>query len=656
MKILVDLLCICAGAAVFWGCAAAFEYPPYTPISRPTGRTMPLRVAIAYPDEGRSAPDRDEDLEPIITTQCVQAPTYISPRLEISRCLLDELRATQAFRVVDWVPESPVNYDVVVHLLLCSSGERSESEKCPMALGPWEWEITVTAQDGVELGRQRLTLEKFSLYSVSVYTDFRKKQQVFLAGAVTLVLAAADRVARGEADIEAYRMVTYDDAHDPDLKGIRARLLAATLDPSERQALEWDYLLRAAMLESLRVVEDQRIAAVQPQKDRAWAEMQQRYRMELEQVGVDTRAALQNSLSGALNGALNGVAAASNNSILTAVATMPGLQGAAGGSNDAVAKLVDAPGGMDTLLAPAVRLQGRESGASLQLPSDPEFRARLLQRLQILGRIPDPTGDPSGPWMNEYRRLVAGVVLPGDTPGLAFAGCGKDTDCKGDRLCVKGECVSGAVAAEKAALPAAPARMEAPATASVKTPVASPVIAPPSGQSTFTREDRNEALDVPGSHATRPIATVCALKKPIFCVGTGRCLGLQECAGQTGAFGPCACVDGATTPAADAQTDHPERLPEGLFAGEPQARAQGVIEVVKQKQMIALGKLKALASGDLDEGVRQIACWAIGEIGGASEIDVLRTVIAKDASVMVKREADISLMRLESKGGAPPTD
>jgi len=172
-----------------------------------------------------------------------------------------------------------------------------------------------------------------------------------------------------------------------------------------------------------------------------------------------------------------------------------------------------------------------------------------------------------------------------------------------------------------------------------------PVIALPSGQSTFI---------VPGSHATQPIATVCTLKKPIFCVGTERCLGLQECAAQAGGFGPCVCVEGSKTPAAGAPTD-PGRIPEGLFAGEPQVRAQGVIEVVKQKQMIALEKLKAIASGDADEGVRRIACWALGEIGGASEIYVLKTVSAKDASAVVKNEAAVALTRLEGHSGAPPT-
>jgi hypothetical protein len=47
--------------------------------------------------------------------------------------------------------------------------------------------------------------------------------------------------------------------------------------------------------------------------------------------------------------------------------------------------------------------------------------------------------------MKEYRRLVAGVVLPGDTPGpvpgLAPTGCEKDIDCKGDRICVNRACV-----------------------------------------------------------------------------------------------------------------------------------------------------------------------------------------------------------------------
>ena len=439
------VLCLCAGVVVFAGCVN-FEYPLYTPISQPTGRTLPLRVAIAYPDEGRSAPNRDEDVEPIITTQCVAFPLYISPRLEISRCLLDELRATQAFQVVDWVPELSANYDVIVHMRILSSGERNPraAKECPRTGGPYQWEIVVTTQQGVELGRQRLTQAMESRYSSSAFSDIRKNQQVLLTEAVTLVLAAADRVARGAADIEGQRMLNYDDAHDPDLKGIRARLSALTLGPPERQALERDYLMRVAMLESLRVVEDQRIAALQPLKDRAWAEVQQKYRMKLQQLEIKVNATLQDSLQNNL-GSMLSVAGVSKNSMLTAVTKISGMQGAAGGAGAEMAKLVAAPGGMEKLLAPAVRAQGRESGARLQLPPDPDFRAQLSHRLQILGRVPDPTGDPDGPWMKEYRRLVAGVVLPGDTPGPAPGdapgGCTQDTDCKGDRICVNRACV-----------------------------------------------------------------------------------------------------------------------------------------------------------------------------------------------------------------------
>jgi hypothetical protein len=55
----------------------------------------------------------------------------------------------------------------------------------------------------------------------------------------------------------------------------------------------------------------------------------------------------------------------------------------------------------------------------------------------------------------------------------ALAGCEKDTDCKADRVCFKGECMTaeGAAAAEKAILPPAPA----PVITSVTAPTGAPL-------------------------------------------------------------------------------------------------------------------------------------------------------------------------------------
>jgi len=76
--------------ALLAGCGAEhYEYPLYQPRSQVYGKMLPLRVAIPYPEEGLSAPDRDEDLEGVIKSSCHETPTYISQRLEISRGLLD---------------------------------------------------------------------------------------------------------------------------------------------------------------------------------------------------------------------------------------------------------------------------------------------------------------------------------------------------------------------------------------------------------------------------------------------------------------------------------------------------------------------------------------------------------------------------------------
>ena len=50
-----------AGVFLLGGCMSAkhFESPFYVPSSQAYGKLLPLRVAIAYPEEGIGAPNRD---------------------------------------------------------------------------------------------------------------------------------------------------------------------------------------------------------------------------------------------------------------------------------------------------------------------------------------------------------------------------------------------------------------------------------------------------------------------------------------------------------------------------------------------------------------------------------------------------------------------
>jgi hypothetical protein len=468
-------LCLALGATALFGCGAAhFEYPLYTPRAQPHGTTLPVRVAIAYPDEGRAPGDRDEDLEPIITKQCDATNNYVSPRLENSRCLLDELRATRAFAAVHWSPESLDDYDIVVRLRLISAGPRRGSSNCPSFSGPYDWGVVITDRGGRELGRLAVQLARPNIYAVRVVADFRKKQQDFVAQIVPAVIAAAERVARAHADPAGPRLRDWMDRLDPDLPGMRARLESPALPPAQRPPLEQDYLMRVAMLESLRLVEDQKAEAAQQLKDKAWAEVQAESARELKRIGERATAALQEAMGMLVMG-------------MTAMARMPGVAGkarmpaalerATASARADVLKLVDAPDGPEKLLGLALRTKGPSAASLARLPKDDAFRGQLTKRLHALGRVKHPSTDPDGAWMRRYRRLVArGVEAAeaGDEPRRerpaadaprrdhpaadaprrerpaadeprrerpAADGCVKDTDCKGDRICVRRECV-----------------------------------------------------------------------------------------------------------------------------------------------------------------------------------------------------------------------
>ena len=57
-------------------------------------------------------------------------------------------------------------------------------------------------------------------------------------------------------------------------------------------------------------------------------------------------------------------------------------------------------------------------------------------------------GDAAVAWANGYGMYMKASVLKrsaaasGPTPNRASPGCQFDTQCKGERVCVKGECVS----------------------------------------------------------------------------------------------------------------------------------------------------------------------------------------------------------------------
>ena len=389
------------------GCGAAhYAYPPYETKAQPYGKVLSLRLAIAYPEEGRGFPARDEDLEPIVTSRCAELPTYISPRLEISRGLLEELRATRAFRVLHWAPESSDDYDLVVRMKLVSGGKLFKSDTCPAMLGPSKWDLVVTDQRGRELERRSLTLAKTKLLARSPAAEFRKDEQAFLAEAVKLVLAAADSMAAAAANLESERRLHVFYTRDPALRLLREKVSAAHgADP----LLEREYLLRIGALESARVVEEKTIIAHQALNDKAWADIQDQFRVELRELGENVSRMLAEKLSILLDG----IAGASG--LLPGVAPVE-LRRAAALARGGMAARVQTPDRARTLKGALPR--DLMPGNSLRIPIDAEFAAELARIIRGPLRAP----------------------VPGAEAALE-AGCMKDTDCKGERICVARECL-----------------------------------------------------------------------------------------------------------------------------------------------------------------------------------------------------------------------
>ncbi|MFA6091967.1 MAG: hypothetical protein WCU88_05025 [Elusimicrobiota bacterium] len=402
-----------AGLSLLTGCNAAhFEYPLYKPGAKAHGKALPIRVAIAYPEEGRSAPNRDADIEPIVSSQCGELPTYISPRLEISRGLLEELRASGAFEAVHWAPESSDGYDLVAAMKLLDGGKRFESDRCPAMLGPWSWELVVADQSGRELERLRLTMPKTKLFSWSPVEKFRKDEQVFMAKAAAPILAAAERLAAGTPDIAAARSIACVDKRDPGLKALRERIAAA---PGADPGLEREYLLRLGAVESARLLEEKTIEAHQALDDRAWSDIQEQLGRQLKDLGDSVRRTLAQSFSLLFDG-ISGMQS------LGALRS-PLLESAAAAARGDMARLVSSPGGAQTLLGsiPKDLLPGKLK----RLSEDAAFGVELSNKLQGVLLSPVPGAAPA-------------QVLPAPAePG----GCSKDTDCKGERICVRRECV-----------------------------------------------------------------------------------------------------------------------------------------------------------------------------------------------------------------------
>jgi hypothetical protein len=368
-----------AGLAFLCGCGAShYSYPLYTPASPPFGKVLPVRAAIPYPEEGMSAPNRDADIEPIVTASCPQS-TYISPRLEVSRGLLDELRATGAFRVLDWAPESTDNYDLIVRLKLVSGGKPYASKKCPLLMGPFVWDVVVTDQRGGELDRRRLTQAKIKVFAGSPVVEYRKDERALLEKMVPPILVAAQWVA-ARSDLESARAVNFVDKRDPELKGLRAEIASAG-----NPALEKKYLLKLAAVESSRAVEEKTTEEHQKLNDEAWTAVQERAGKELREVGEQAQKAIAQSFQMLLGG-------------IAGAGMIPGvmpsaLRQAASLAQGTFAQSVSTPSGAQSFLGgvPSVLLPGKAS----RFLTDAQFGLELVQSLSGAGQ--QPPANPPGP-------------------------------------------------------------------------------------------------------------------------------------------------------------------------------------------------------------------------------------------------------------------
>jgi hypothetical protein len=160
------------------------------------------------------------------------------------------------------------------------------------------------------------------------------------------------------------------------------------------------------LLEASRLAEARSAEALQPVYDQAWLDLQLAVRGELKRLGEDANRVLAESLT-ALGGAAR-----------QAGVKPPKVLGALASARAETARSVGDPDG-------AVELFGGLSGKLLPgnlrvLAGEPGVKAELAAGL---------------------RAALQGE--PASLPAPA-AGCGKDTDCKGDRICVRGECVSPA--------------------------------------------------------------------------------------------------------------------------------------------------------------------------------------------------------------------
>lgn len=374
--------------------AGHMDYPLYEPQSRPFGAVLPLRAAIPYPDEVLQAPNRDQDLEPLINSQCAELPTYVSPRLEAGRGLLSELRATGAFSALHWTPPTLDDYDLVIKLKILSAGERFEDPNCPSMLGPYRWELTLLDQRGAELFKREYELAKVRIYSSGPVANFRRAQAAFFGAMTADILRVAAETARRSPGIADERAVAYAEKKSPGLGALADRAAAD-------KRLGRDYLARVVLLEAGRQAEERSAEALQPLYDKAWLDLQLALRADLKQLGEKVKADLLESVSTlASMGRSAGVKPPKVLAVLTETRTETARQAA---QPDAARKLVD--GLSKKLLPHDLRRIAAEAGVSEELAA----------------------------------KLRASVGMEEPVPA---GGCGKDTDCKGDRICVKGACVN----------------------------------------------------------------------------------------------------------------------------------------------------------------------------------------------------------------------
>jgi hypothetical protein len=391
--------------------ASHFSYPLYTPQSHQYPQKWPLRVAIAFPEEGRKAPNRDVDLEPIITSRCKETPTYISPRLEISRGLLEELHATGAFQTVHWAPQSFDDYDLIIRMKLLDGGKRFESERCPALLGPWLWELVVTDQTGRALDHRTLSQGEVDIMSSSPVANYRKHESSFLLEAIKPVMSSAKQLMREYPNIEARRTLIFMERRAPELKSLRMGLVS-----SSKQSLDTGqiYLTKLASVEAIRQAEEAATEAHQKLDDKAWSEIQAQAGKELKALGEEVQQVIADSFNMLFSG-LTDVSSLQKSSPQELLRAMENAK-------METAQRVEAPNGLQSLLS-SLPQDFLPKGA-VQVLSDVNRAGEIVQSVQKTLQVPASDVSSLSPAANSIQ-----------------SGCGKDTDCKGERICVNHECV-----------------------------------------------------------------------------------------------------------------------------------------------------------------------------------------------------------------------